>query len=145
MLLSLTHSRGYNTIFTSMTRTFLQILNFVILPSCSRAVQSPFSSQGITPTWSSTLSELGYSEADIALILKGRRNRAPDLSSVHDCSPTVTLSRSQSLTSTYVISPPTRSTLLRRQWLDASISRSERSVRVTPAAPLLPLLLPPAP
>ena len=77
-----------------MMRTFEQLSNFVILPSCSGAVQSlSFNFQGIPPAWLSTLSELGYSEGEIALILKGCRDRAPD-PSVHDCSPTVTPSLS---------------------------------------------------
>jgi hypothetical protein len=101
----------------------------------------PFNSfQGVPPEWSSTLAELGYSEAEIALIQKGRRNRSP----MPEPPPSTTPSRSQSPTST-TVNPRARSSSLRRQKSDASIARSERSLRIGPPAPPPPLPLPPPP
>jgi hypothetical protein len=84
------------------------------------------------------LVELGYSEAEITLIQKGRRN-LPELPS------STTPSRSQSPTSTALVNPRARSSSLRRQKSDASIARSERSLRIGPPAPPPPLPLPPPP
>ncbi|KAH9054893.1 hypothetical protein EDB87DRAFT_1407777 [Lactarius vividus] len=98
--------------------------------------------QGVPPEWSSTLADLGYSEAEIALIQKGRRNRSP----MQEQQPSSTApSRSQSPTSTTFVNPRARSSSLRRQKSDASISRSERSLRIGPPAPPPPLPLPPPP
>ncbi|KAI9454080.1 hypothetical protein F5148DRAFT_447587 [Russula earlei] len=100
--------------------------------------------QGIPPSWSSSLANLGYSDAEIALIMQGRRNRArtPDPSSVQDPPSSMTPSRSHSPTS---INPRARSSSLRRQRSDGSISRSERSLRLGPPAPPPALPLPPPP
>ncbi|KAI9451430.1 hypothetical protein BJY52DRAFT_1154569 [Lactarius psammicola] len=97
--------------------------------------------QGVPPEWSSTLAELGYSEAEVALIQKGRRNRSP----MQEPPPSTAPSRSQSPASTTIVNPRARSSSLRRQKSDASISRSERSLRVGPPAPPPPLPLPPPP
>jgi hypothetical protein len=98
--------------------------------------------QGIPPAWSSTLAELGYSEAEIALILKGRRNRVPDLTSVQDYPLSTSTPLSRSPTTTMSVN---RSASLRRQRSDASIARSERSLRNGPPVPPPPLPLPPPP
>ena len=100
--------------------------------------------QGIPPAWTSTLAGLGYSEAEIALILKGRRNRVPDLTSVQDDPSSMSNSRSRSPSTTISVN---RSTSLRRQRSDGSIARSERSLRSGPPVPPppLPLPLPPLP
>ena len=98
--------------------------------------------QGIPPAWTSTLAELGYSEAEIALILKGRRNRGvPELTSVQDHPSSTSTSLSRSPTTISV----NRSTSLRRQRSDGSIARSERSLRNGPPLPPPPLPLPPPP
>ena len=97
--------------------------------------------QGIPPAWSSTLAELGYSEAEIALILKGRRNRVPDLTSVQDYPVSTSTPLSRSSTTISV----NRSASLRRQRSDGSIARSERSLRNGPPVPPPPLPLPPPP
>jgi hypothetical protein len=102
--------------------------------------------QGFPPAWSSTLAGLGYSEAEIALILKGRRNRVPDLTSVQDGPLSTNASRSRSPSTTISVN---RSPSLRRQRSDGSIARSERSLRsgppVPPPLPPPPLPLPPPP
>ena len=97
--------------------------------------------QGIPPAWTSTLAELGYSEAEIALILKGRRNRVPDLTSVQDYPVSTSTPLSRSSTTISV----NRSASLRRQRSDGSIARSERSLRNGPPVPPPPLPLPPPP
>ena len=122
-----------------MKRTFSQsqsadAFQYLIL-SCSF--------QGIPPAWSSTLTDLGYSEAEISLIQKGRRNRVPAPPSLP---PSITPLRSQSpALSTTVISPRPRSSSLRRQKSDGSIARSDRSFRIGPPPPPPPLPLPPTP
>ncbi|KAF8259328.1 hypothetical protein EI94DRAFT_1751867 [Lactarius quietus] len=57
--------------------------------------------QGVPPEWSSTLADLGYSEAEIALIQKGRRNRSP----IPEPTPSATTSRPPSPASTTIITP----------------------------------------
>ena len=56
-----------------------------------------FRFRGIPPAWSSALSELGYSESQIALILKGHRDRIPNPSSVLEHYASVTPARSSRL------------------------------------------------
>ena len=132
-----------------MNRTLLSISISGLSPSCSVHLTDGFpvvvlfcSFQGIPPAWTSTLAELGYSEAEIALILKGRRNRgAPELSYLQGCplSTSTPLSRSPTTISVK------RSASLRRQRSDGSIARSERSLRNGPPVPPPPLPLPPPP
>jgi hypothetical protein len=141
------HLRYHSTISTSTNRTFSQFLIttvFGALNHFSPMVLLFCSFQGFPPAWSSTLTGLGYSEAEIALISKGRRNRVPDLTSVKDDPLSTRSSRSRSPSTTTAISV-NRSTSLRRQRSDGSIARSERSLRSGPPAPPPPLPLPPPP
>ena len=132
-----------------MNRTLLPSSISGLFPSCSVHLTDGFpvvllfcSFQGIPPAWTSTLAELGYSEAEIALILKGRRNRGvPELSHVQGCP----LSTSTPLTRSPTTISVKRSISLRRQRSDGSIARSERSLRNGPPVPPPPLPLPPPP
>src|ERR1700730_9442338 len=85
--------RIHSIIFTSTNRTFSQFLIRHLLVFLDLTFFFPVvcrSFQGIPSTWSSTLGDLGYSEAEIALIQKGRRNDTPDLPSVQDASRSTT-------------------------------------------------------